>query len=239
MAAQLLWEKKLLLATTGGTIFAFLLQIIALGTNHWLTFEIPNGLFYNKTGRYLYQSYSGLWRVCKVEFTKDTNQLRGETRTYHESCVNHNLFPSEVELYQDPSLDMKILDYMRTGTAFGIIALTVMLIGHMFALYALRRPRYIVKRLTALIHFMTAACVLVENEVFIRRTEYAKSKLPLRLPKQADHSYGYSFVLSWISFVFFLAAGMIFLFTSHKRKSDNLNDQMDELEIDEPVAIRR
>jgi hypothetical protein len=46
-------------------------------------------------------------------------------------------------------------DYMRTGTAFGIIAITVMLIGHMFAFYALRRPRYIVKRLTALIHFMT------------------------------------------------------------------------------------
>jgi hypothetical protein len=33
-------------------------------------------------------------------------------------------------------------DYMRTGTAFGIIAITVMLIGHMFAFYALRRPRY-------------------------------------------------------------------------------------------------
>lgn len=44
---------------------------------------------------------------------------------------------------------------MRTGTAFGIIAVTVMVIGHMFAFYALRRPRYIVKRLTALIHFMT------------------------------------------------------------------------------------
>ena len=44
---------------------------------------------------------------------------------------------------------------MRTGTAFGIIAVTIMLISHMFAFYAIRRPRYIVKRLTALIHFMT------------------------------------------------------------------------------------
>lgn len=52
-------------------------------------------------------------------------------------------------------LSFLFVDYMRTGTAFGIIAVTVMVIGHMFAFYALRRPRYIVKRLTALIHFMT------------------------------------------------------------------------------------
>lgn len=84
-----------------------------------------------------------------------------------------------------------------------------------------------------------AACVLVENEVFIRRTEYARLKLPVRLPKEADHSYGYSFVLSWISFVFFLGAGLVFLFTSHKKKADNLTDPMDNLEIDEPIAIRR
>lgn len=239
MATQALWERKLLLGTTGGTVFAFLIQILALATNHWLTFEIPDGLYFNKTGRYLYESYSGLWRICTTEFTKSIGSNGQEIKTYHENCINHNLFPSEVELYHDHSLDMKILDYMRTGTAFGIIAITVMLIGHMFAFYALRRPRYIVKRLTALIHFMTAACVLVENEVFIRRTEYAKSKLPLRLPKQAEHSYGYSFVLSWISFVLFLGAGVIFLFASHKKKSDNLNDQMDNLEIDEPVAIRR
>jgi hypothetical protein len=53
---------------------------------------------------------------------------------------------------------------MRTGTAFGIIAITVMLIGHMFAFYALRRPRYIVKRLTALIHFMTGNYVYVNRQ---------------------------------------------------------------------------
>ncbi|CAG2230197.1 voltage-dependent calcium channel gamma-3 subunit-like [Mytilus edulis] len=235
MAVQLEWEKKLLLGTTAGTVFAFLIQVVALGTNHWLTFEIPNGLYVNKTGKYLYESYSGLWRICITEFTKNN---KGE-RIYQETCRDHNLFPTEMELYHDHTLDMKILDYMRTGTAFGIIAVTVMVIGHMFAFYALRRPRYIVKRLTALIHFMTAACVLVENEVFIRRTEYAKTKLPLRLPKEADHSYGYSFVLSWICFVIFLGAGCVFLFSSHKRKADNLNDELDDLEIDEPIAIRR
>lgn len=76
MAAQMEWEKKLLLGTTAGTVFAFILQIVALGTNHWLTFEIEKGLYVNKTGKFLYQYYSGLWRVCNVEFTKDSSGSR-------------------------------------------------------------------------------------------------------------------------------------------------------------------
>lgn len=45
-------------------------------------------------------------------------------------------------------------DYTRTAIAFTIIAIVIMTIGHAFAFYALRRPRYIIKRLAALLHFM-------------------------------------------------------------------------------------
>lgn len=87
MAAQLEWEKKLLLGTTAGTVFAFILQVVSLGTNHWLTFEIEKGLYVNKTGKYLYQFYSGLWRVCTVEFTKDD---KGE-RIYRKYLFNFTI----------------------------------------------------------------------------------------------------------------------------------------------------
>ena len=46
-------------------------------------------------------------------------------------------------------------DYMRTGCAFSIITLILMFIGHGFAIYTIKRPRYIIKRLTALLHLMT------------------------------------------------------------------------------------
>lgn len=53
------------------------------------------------------------------------------------------------------SLTLLLLDYVRTGSAFAIISLLIMMLGHIFAFYTLRRPRYIVKRLTSLMHFMT------------------------------------------------------------------------------------
>ncbi|WAQ96443.1 hypothetical protein MAR_029133 [Mya arenaria] len=119
---------------------------------------------------------------------------------------------------------------MRTGCAFSIISMTLMFLVHLFAVYTIRRPRYTIKRLTALLHFMT---------VFIRTTEYADEHLPARIPRKAEHDYGYSFVLSWIVFVFYLCAGVVFLFLSQKRKA-KMADSDDDLAVeDEPVRLRR
>ena len=88
-------------------------------------------------------------------------------------------------------------------------------------------------------HCFSAGCIVVMNEVFIRTTEYADENLPARIPKKAEHEYGYSFVLSWIVFVFYLCAGLVFLFTSQKRKT-KMADSDDELAVeDEPVRLRR
>lgn len=77
------------------------------------------------------------------------------------------------------------------------------------------------------------------NEVFIRTTEYGEENLPARIPKGAQYEYGYSFVLSWIVFVFYIAAGIVFLFVSHKRKV-KFGESDDVLaEEDEPMQIRR
>lgn len=76
------------------------------------------------------------------------------------------------------------------------------------------------------------------NEVFIRTTEYADAHLPERIPRKAKHQYGYSFVLSWIVFVMYIAAGLVFLFVSHKRKA-KFSDDDAFAEEDEPVRIRR
>ncbi|OWF56523.1 epithelial membrane protein 1-like [Mizuhopecten yessoensis] len=239
MAAPYMWEKRLLYSSTGGTLFGVLLHIIAVSTTHWLTFEIPGGLYVNATGRVISEVQSGLWRSCKTEFTITRDSSNQIVRNTYETCVRHNLFPTNTELHRDKSTDFQYLDYMRTGSAFGIIALLVMVLGHIFAIYTLRRPRYILKRLTALMHLMTAACVLVENEVFIRRVEYADTHLPERIPNKANHAYGYSFVLSWMCFVFFVIAGIVFLLTSHKRKADMGDIDDTGAEEDEPVAIRR
>lgn len=76
------------------------------------------------------------------------------------------------------------------------------------------------------------------NEVFIRTTEHADTHLPERIPQRAIHQYGYSFVLSWVVFVIYIVAGLVFLFVSHKRKAKFAEDD-DFAEEDEPVRLRR
>lgn len=85
---------------------------------------------------------------------------------------------------------------------------------------------------------ISGACIIVMNEVFIRTTEYADAHLPERFP-HAEYQFGYSFVLSWIVFVFYIGAGIAFLVISHKRKA-KMGESEDELaEEDEPMQIRR
>lgn len=237
MAATLCGEKRLLYGSTAFTLLAFLFQIIAVATTNWVHIEFHSTIVQNTSGTdvYLKGFTGGLFRACEEGYTLSSD---GQKQDYEE-CTSHKFFPEEHELKKDKKTDIQLVDYVRTGSAFAIISLLIMLLGHMFAFYTLRRPRYIVKRLTSLMHFMTAACVLVENEVFIRKIAYAQENLPDRIPADANTAYGFSFVLSWISFAVYVIAGAIFLFTSHKRKAE-MADAIDEfVEEDEPVVIRR
>ncbi|KAL3876872.1 hypothetical protein ACJMK2_034654 [Sinanodonta woodiana] len=232
--ANVLFEKKMLLGCTGVTLFGCLLEIIAVSTDSWLHFHLVEGLYQNKTHTFLLRVQSGLWRVCRT-----TTPNKSDSSLEKTDCEVHNFFPTRQEIMYDESIDNQILDYMRTGCAFSIIGLFLMALVHLFAFYTIRRPRYIVKRLTALLHIMTAACVIVTNEVFIRTTEYATDNLPGRIPKSAVHWYGYSFVISWIVFVFYVAAGLFFLFLSHKRKPDISGMENKMAEEDEPMQLKR
>lgn len=231
---QLAFERRLLMGFTALTLIGYLMEIIAVSTDSWLLFYIEGGTFEEDKKRYIERVYSGLWRICKVWRT-----VHDDPATEDSSCEYHNFYPTTKEIIYDETVDRQVLDYMRTGCAFSIITIILMFLVHLFAVYTIRRPRYTIKRLTALLHIMTAACIVVMNEVFIRTTEYAEENLPARFPKGAKYQYGYSFVLSWIVFVFFIGAGVAFLIVSHKRKP-KFGESEDVLaEEDEPMQIRR
>lgn len=225
MANAALFEKRLLVGFTALTLLGYLFEIIAVSTDHWLLLTMNDGMI---------RLYSGFWRTCNVTMTRS-----GDSTSEEEHCEYHNFFPTKHEIIINDAVDAQMLDYMRTGCAFSIITLILMLIGHIFAIYTIKRPRYIIKRLTALLHLMTAVSVVVLNEVFVRTVEYAEQNLPERHPDHADHFYGYSFILSWIVFVFYIAAFLVFLFLSHKRKTE-MADVVDKLaEEDEPMRLGR
>ncbi|KAK3777525.1 hypothetical protein RRG08_044815 [Elysia crispata] len=233
-------EPRLLLITTGVTLFGVLLEVVAISTDSWLVMEFRGHASLkadNTTTNPVTEGYMGLWRICKVELVTRTRSDGSTEETSSENCEPHKLFPTKDEVQKSTEYERHHLDYTRTAIAFTIIALVIMVIGHAFAFYALRRPRYIIKRLVALLHFMTAGCVLVLNEVFVKTANHEKEKIYDQDLVDSHFNYGYSFVLSWLVFVIFVLAGLIFLFTSHKKKAEYA-DGTEALE-DEPMEIRR
>ncbi|GFN81908.1 hypothetical protein PoB_000841400 [Plakobranchus ocellatus] len=65
-------EPRLLLITTGVTMFGALLQIVAISTDSWLVMEARTdaGHYRNATGHYVTEAYTGLWRLCRVELER-------------------------------------------------------------------------------------------------------------------------------------------------------------------------
>ncbi|XP_055876137.1 uncharacterized protein LOC106074474 isoform X2 [Biomphalaria glabrata] len=239
-------EPRILMITTGVTLLGVLFQVIAIATESWLIMNVHGeGVYRNSSGKFLLEAYTGLWRLCRVELEKKVDQAGKEVEIVHETCERHNLFPKGDDKNEGQPIDshhlarkgISTFDYTRTAIAFTLMALFIMAIGHCFAFYALRRPRYIIKRLAALLHFMTAACLLVLNEVFIKTVDHEKKSMPDRIPLESVTRYGYSFILSWIVFVLFILAGLIFLFMSHKKKPE-YTDGNEAIE-DEPVEIFR
>ena len=67
MAKSVITQKRVLYAATGGTVFAVLLMLIAIGTDYWVTVDIPGGMYRNATKSYVTHHHSGLWRICRTE----------------------------------------------------------------------------------------------------------------------------------------------------------------------------
>ncbi|XP_041363415.1 epithelial membrane protein 2-like [Gigantopelta aegis] len=242
MAAQPLYEKRLLFGATVCTIVAFVFQLVAICTNNWLVLSVSGDIGANVTGQFLVSARAGLWRVCREVISIEVVENGHLVETKSDECFSHNLFPTEEEMRVGNHRDsqyMGNLDYTRTAIAFTIIAIIVISLGHCFAFYTLRRPRYIIKRLTALLHLMAGGCILVLNEVFSKSTQHEKRPTDLQLAGESQTSYGYSFVFSWMVFVVFIIVGLIFLFTSHKRKAE-MADVDDVLaQEDEPMQLGR
>ena len=68
-------EPRLLLITTGVTLFGVLLEVVAISTDSWLVMEFRGHASLkadNTTTNPVTEGYMGLWRICKVELVTRT-----------------------------------------------------------------------------------------------------------------------------------------------------------------------
>ncbi|XP_023221350.1 epithelial membrane protein 1-like [Centruroides sculpturatus] len=211
-SSQRVIEQRLLIAVTAGCALGILLWFVSISTDYWYYFSAPGaGIYMNRTKTIFLRSNVGLWRLCRTTIQNGTEQ---------EFC-------------------RYFIDYSRTEAVFSVITVLLMLMGLGFSLYTFKEPRYTYKRLVGGIHFFTAGAVLVVIEVLINCLHYEQKYAPGRFPKRIEWKFGYSSILAWLDFVFYVIAGIIFVICSRKRKRDKSAPDDELAQADEPHILGR
>lgn len=228
-AKRVALERRILLACTVFLLIGLILWITAMSTTYWNRIDGgKRGVLVPKTGRFLVSSHEGLWSSCRTTHgDNSTKQIKAIHR-----CQPLDLFP------KNKDYNKTFLDYQRTAAGFSVIALLIMLMGLAFSFYTFHETRYMYKRLAAGCQMVTAGCILICIEVSTARMEYEAYNLPNRVPKGATWTFGFSYILAWITFLSQLVACIAFAICSKKKKKDKAPD--DQFAIgEEPMVIGR
>ncbi|XP_077867390.1 uncharacterized protein LOC144356553 [Saccoglossus kowalevskii] len=147
------------------------------------------------------------------------------------SCQNINLFPSDEE--QDDISNI-LLDYRRSETAMSIIALSVMVLGEVFMLYAYKQNKYMITRLTGILFLLSVVAILACIQLFQAAKRPVLQSVQQKVGnREVESGYSWSFGFGWISFTLVLVSGVMFLFLSRKKKKRHGVPYVEEEEEDD------
>jgi len=219
-------EKKVLRATIIGTLLATLLIVISYATDYWLVLNVLKS-HQMKSGNILLGSHSGLWRTCLDIKVNDTNDVISNCSNLFDLIEDVKKAKTQQNtIAGGPGV---LLAYAKSYIAFAFISLIFVLLGHVFAVWAQSSQRYTVKRIAAVLFGLTAICILVAIQVLENSTESEEEyteKIGQLTESDLEPSYGFSYVLAWISFAMFLIAALVFLITSKKRIGSSVDSDV-------------
>ncbi|XP_070170472.1 voltage-dependent calcium channel gamma-5 subunit isoform X2 [Polyergus mexicanus] len=157
---QVIFERRLLLGCTALVGLSLCIWSVAIGTDHWFAIKSPDdqGLPLggtDKVGRRLIYKHTGLWRSCITGLIPESENSTNLVQ--YKECEYMDMFPTELQIELDPSLNLIVLNYAKTQVSFALISLFIMAMGFFFSIYTFLNPRYMFKRLAGGIHFITGS----------------------------------------------------------------------------------
>jgi len=174
-----LFERRVLGLATCLAGIGLVIWIAALSTPYWIIHVYPPELSE-------VWSYHGLYRSCV---------LISEDSLYWECSSDLNSKDFHVK-----TMARSILSLSLVGVLLGISSLS-------FSAYSLQNPKYMYKRVTAVLYTITSCCVLSVLQLAAKQ-----------LPSQSKVLYGLSYLLGWSAVLAFATCGATFLIYSRKRK---------------------
>lgn len=217
-------EQKVLRVTIGFTLLASLILIVAIATDYWLILTVIGKPHTMKTGNLLLGSHSGLWRSClDIQEIDSTDTITNCTNLFDLIEDAEKAKKQKETITGGPGL---LLAYAKSYVGVAFVSLLFLVLAHIFAIWAQKNQRYVIKRIAAVLLAITAVCVLVSIQVLENSTESKEQyteKIERLESRSLAHSYGFSYVLAWIPVVVFAAAALVFLLTSKKRVGQEID----------------
>ncbi|CAD7015291.1 unnamed protein product [Ceratitis capitata] len=103
-----------------------------------------------------------------------------------ERCKYIDMFANSEALRNDPSIDLEVMEYIRTQASFACITVFVMTLGSIFSFYTFKNPRYMFKRLAGGIDLVAASTAVVVIQSLILSVEYTRNNLFYAYPEGAE-----------------------------------------------------
>lgn len=228
------------------SLFGVLFMIVAISTPEWTKITYNLGHKTNKSIMVSIHEHYGIWRYCKSELHIIDGEVSGKI---NNSCTKSDVLLSDTEYTikykavaesHGTKDDDRSKGYFTSRAIFAAVSIFMMVLTLVFNAYSIYRPRYTLKRLTAVLYLMSAISSFMSMEMFLEEMGYHENRIKLDGARHLTISYGYSFTLNCLVFIIYLIGCVIFLaFCSKIKPKDGPQPHEERLaaENDAPLAL--